>query len=70
VWLPTLPALPLPLLLLLLVSLVLLLLLLCYLLLLLLLQGSVWGSGMAAVGCAALAMLTGEHAVWQVRVPQ
>uniref|UniRef100_A0A383VCW5 Dolichol kinase n=1 Tax=Tetradesmus obliquus TaxID=3088 RepID=A0A383VCW5_TETOB len=28
--------------------------------------GSVWGSGAAAVGCAALAVLTGQHALWQV----
>jgi hypothetical protein len=40
--------------------------LLLLLLLLLLLQGNVWGSGAAAVCCAALAILTGNHAIWQV----
>jgi hypothetical protein len=44
----------------------LLLLVLLLLFLLRLLQGSVWGSGAAAMCCAGLAVLTGQHAIWQV----
>lgn len=29
-------------------------------------QGSVWGSGSAGVICAGAALLTGNHAFWQV----
>lgn len=29
-------------------------------------QGSVWGSGSAGAACAALALLTGNYALWQV----
>ncbi len=29
-------------------------------------QASVWGSGVAGVACALLAMLTGNYSLWQV----